>query len=77
MARKSTPVSRMVEKFGGTTQLADAVGVDPSVIRHWRGKKPADKQGRDGRIPDKHHAKILAEAKKRGIRVNPAELVNV
>jgi hypothetical protein len=76
MARKQTPVDRMVEKFGGTTQFAEVCGVNPAAVRHWRGRKPNDKQGRDGRIPDRYHTRILAVAKKRGIKLNPAELVN-
>jgi hypothetical protein len=75
--KKTNPVQRMCEAFGGTNEFAAVCGVDPSRVRHWRSSSAGKPNGRDGAIPDIYFSRILAAAKKRGIRVQPGELVNV
>lgn len=74
---KKTAVDRMVEKFGGTNEFAAVCQVDPSRVRHWRRPASSGGNARGGAIPDIYHARIIAAAKARRIKVNPAELVNV
>lgn len=76
MARK-TAVDRMVEKFGGTAEFAEVCGVDPSRVRHWRRPSSLGANARNGAIPDIYHGRIIAAAKQRRLRIDPAELVNV
>jgi DNA-binding transcriptional regulator YdaS (Cro superfamily) len=46
MLKVETPVERVIEKLGGLTKTATALGIDnPSVIANWRtrARVPADK----------------------------------
>ncbi len=63
----------MIERFGGHEELAAALGVN--VVQVYRWTYPKDRKGTDGRIPDRHFKTLLTEAKKRGIKIDPAELV--
>lgn len=67
---KGTAVERVADKFGGMAPFARLLGVDPSTVRTWQCRY-------GGTIPSKHHAAILAAAKRLKKRVRPAMLVNV
>jgi UDP-4-amino-4,6-dideoxy-N-acetyl-beta-L-altrosamine transaminase len=57
-------VARIVEKFGTQGALAEAIGIDPSAISHWK---------RRGLIPAHRQRQILEAATHRGIAVSPAD----
>lgn len=57
-------VARIVEKFGTQGALAEAIGIDPSAISHWK---------RRGLIPAHRQRQILEAATRRGIPVSPAD----
>jgi hypothetical protein len=66
----NTVVARVADKFGGMADLARLLDLDPSAVRHWQ-------VDRDGRIPDRWHAPILALARKKRVRVTAKDLVGV
>jgi hypothetical protein len=69
-----SPAERAIKKFGGFEQLAEALGRHPISIRKWtypRGKRG----GTGGLIPTSIQGQVLAEAKKRGINLKPADLI--
>jgi hypothetical protein len=70
-----TVAERMIKRFGGQKQLADALGVN--IVQVYRWTYPKARKGTDGSIPDRHFSKLLTAAKERGIRVRRSELVNV
>ncbi len=74
--RKATAVERVAKQFGSFTAFAEAIGVTRSTISHWN-RPLGVKNGRGGSIPDRYHARILKEAKKRNLPVKPADLINV
>jgi len=70
-----TAAARVVARFKGVKSLAMATGIDQAAIYRWGYSKK--KHGCDGRIPSSQHKKILLAAKARGIKLEPAELVNI
>lgn len=67
----SNPAEIIISKFGGAPALAEILDVDPSRVYRWA--YPRERGGTDGHIPSKRQSKILEEAKKRGIKVSPAD----
>jgi hypothetical protein len=57
------PASRVVAKLGGPTKVAKIVGIHRTRVSAWQ--RPRASGGTDGRIPQDHHAKLLAFARKR------------
>lgn len=39
MARKRTPIQRVVDHYGGQTKAALAIGVSPQLVYWWQQKK--------------------------------------
>lgn len=70
-----TAAARIVARFNGVKSLSMATGIDHAAIYRWN--YPKKKHGCDGRIPSSQHKKILLAAKARGIKLEPAELVNI
>lgn len=66
-----TPAERIIEKCGGPKALASLVGVDLSRVHRWT--YPKAKGGTDGRIPSRHHQKLLDRARENGISLSPAD----
>lgn len=54
------------EAFGGIRPMARALDKNPSIVMAWK---------RNGRIPSKHHAKVLETALSLGISVTPILVV--
>ena len=65
------PAARIIAKFGGVCRTAELLKLDKSNISRW-----ATPSGTNGRIPKKHHAKILEIAKIFGIEISPEDLIN-
>jgi hypothetical protein len=59
---------RIIQKFGGNSALARALGKGPSTVRYW---------AQTGRIPAKRQGDILALAKEKGIALRPVDFVHV
>lgn len=57
----------IIEKFGGQTALAQALGKRQSTVQHW---------AKTGIIPAQRHAAILKAAEERGIDLTPGDLVH-
>ena len=75
-ASKQTAVVRLDAKFRAAgSSLHAACEVDGSVVRHWKQSSTMH-GGRDGAIPDRYHARILAAAKRLRLTLDPAEMVN-
>lgn len=67
-----TPTDIVVDLFGGLRPLARLLDVDPSSIIQWR--KPRETR-EAGLIPSTHHKILLEEAKKRGYKLTPTDLI--
>lgn len=61
-----------IQKFGGVSQLAKAIGRDRTSV--WRWTQPTSKGGTGGFIPTRNVPLILEVAKKRGISFKKNEL---
>jgi len=70
-----TAASRVIALFRGVKALSMATGIDKAAIYRWNYSK--EKHGCDGRIPSSQHETILKAAKAGGIKIKPAQLVNV
>lgn len=57
-------VDRIIAKFGSQTALAEAAGVTQPSVHGWR---------REGLVPARRQAAILAAARARGIPLEPAD----
>ncbi len=61
----ATPAERIIERFGGLTKLADALGhKHPTTVQGWKVR---------GRIPAKQQEVVLKLAKDRGLDLEPAD----
>jgi hypothetical protein len=57
-----------MDKFGGKSTLARALGKSPSTVQYW---------AKTGTIPAKWQGQILALARERGIRLYSGDFINV
>ena len=70
-----TAAGRAIKAFGGARPLAKAIGINPEAVYRWN--YPKDRRGSDGTIPSEWHKPIMDAAKERGIKLKPADLVNL
>lgn len=63
-----TPAQKIIQKFGGQTALAEALGKPQSTVQYWN---------RVGSIPARWHKQILDSGAKQGLDISPGELVAV
>lgn len=66
---RNTAAERVSDKFGGFAALAHLLGCHRNTPQHW--------SERGGYIPSRWHKPILALAKRKKIRIKPADLVHV
>lgn len=59
-------VSHTIEKFGGHSVLAEAIGITQPTVSKWKAK---------GLIPSRWQPIILREAAKRGLAISAADLI--
>ena len=69
------PAFSVVQRFGGIAETAQAAGVHYSRVSKWM--KPTSVGGSGGLIPQKHHRRLLAAARERGLRLTPADIIGV
>lgn len=56
----------IIQRFGGVRPMARLTRRPSSTVMQWK---------RTGLIPSKHHQSVLADARRLGIPLEPAELV--
>lgn len=56
--------ARIIEKFGGTRAMANAMGLAPSTVQSWKNT---------GLIPAKHQQAILEKAQSLELQIAPAD----
>jgi hypothetical protein len=62
----NSPAARVVDRFGGQSELARHIGKSQSTVQYWVST---------GRIPPKWHAPLLELAEREKIALAPSELV--
>ncbi|MDR6952321.1 hypothetical protein J2X65_001676 [Ancylobacter sp. 3268] len=62
---KHEPASSLIEKLGGPTAVALAVGCNLSRVYRWTYSKEAG--GTGGIIPQRHYPALIDEARRKGI----------
>jgi hypothetical protein len=60
--------ARIIEKFGGQTALADAIGKPQSTVQYW---------AKAGNIPPKWHVPIIKAAQIKNIELAPADFISI
>jgi hypothetical protein len=63
-----SPATRVIDRFGGQSQLARLIEKNPSTVQYWANT---------GRIPAKWHARLLELASQQGLTLAPSELVAI
>ncbi len=63
------PAAHVIALCGGPEAVAAMVGIHPSNVHRWT--YPKDKGGTDGRVPTRHHRKLLEAARAQGIPLTP------
>jgi hypothetical protein len=66
------PAAKVVAKLGGVCALAKELQGTPGMVTRWMSEA-----GTGGRIPSKHHKRILEIAKQRQIDISPADIIGV
>jgi hypothetical protein len=61
-----TPARTIIERFGGQTALAEAIGKPQSTVQYW---------SRTGSIPVKWQSLVMEGGRRQGIEIAPADFV--
>ena len=69
------PANTIIRSLGGAIAVAGFLGLHRTRVSSWR--LPRAKGGTDGQIPFRHIHKLLAHAKDRGVRLEPADFILV
>ncbi|SMC41345.1 hypothetical protein SAMN06297251_102100 [Fulvimarina manganoxydans] len=67
------PANSLIQKFGGLSAVAKVVEATPNAVMRWR--MPKAKGGTGGAIPHWHIPKLIAEARRSGINVEPGDFI--
>jgi hypothetical protein len=65
-----TPADVVIEVCGGPRAVADMCGIDLTWVYRWT--YPVERGGTGGTVPSKHQARLLKEARARGLALKPA-----
>jgi hypothetical protein len=65
------PAQTIIKKFGGPSALADLLGIHRTRVSAWQRSRDSD--GTDGRIPQKHHDRLMKLAGEQGFVLRPAD----
>lgn len=60
------PAQYVIQRFGGVRPLARLLGISGAAVCQWQNS---------GKIPAKHHEKIIGLAKQQRIQVHPKHLI--
>jgi aspartate carbamoyltransferase catalytic subunit len=69
------PAAHVIQKCGGPDAVAEMVGIHVSNVHRWT--YPRAKGGSDGRIPTRHHRRLIEAAALRGITLRPDDFFHV
>ncbi len=67
------PAGKIIRRLGGAHIVAAITGTAYTAPYRWQA--PREKGGSGGRIPQRHHAKLLAHARANGIRLSAEEFL--
>ena len=70
---KLSPAQVVVQEFGSLREVGRVLGLVHTSPRLWLQPKPV---GSGGLIPSTHHLPLLAEAKKRGLKLTEVDLIH-
>lgn len=73
--KPQTAAERVIAAFGGARPLATELGINPEAVYRW--SYPKSRRGSGGTIPSEWHKPIMDAAKRNGIELPTAWLVNV
>lgn len=62
------PAEAVVDRFGGTRAMADAMGLPPSTIQSWKSV---------GFIPAQHQQRVWLAARERGIKLTADDIIGI
>ncbi len=65
--------SIVIRRVGGTVAVATICGLDAGSVSAW--KRAKSRKGTGGLIPSRHHAPLLAYARRHNIPLTPADLI--
>ena len=66
MSTKNNPAQQIIDRFGGQSALAGALGRTQSTVEHW---------SKTGRIPAQWHKELLKLAREKGINLEAKDFV--
>lgn len=69
MKNNNTPAERVINAFGGSVVVAEAINLSWPTVSNWKTRG-------GGLIPSAHHNAILKAAKIRGVKLKAADLVD-
>lgn len=69
------PAYSVISKIGGFRPTARMLGISPSAVLRWT--LPANLQGSNGAIPQKHWQSIINYAKRNNLKISLRDLSNV
>jgi hypothetical protein len=67
------PADSIIQKLGGPSEVAKIVGVHRTRVSNW--KRPRNRGGTGGRVPQNHIPALLAYARDNGIGLGPADFI--
>jgi hypothetical protein len=68
------PAQTIIRKLGGPNAVAQITGLHRTRVSSWQRSRAAG--GTDGRVPQKHHAALLAFAREKGIELKAEEFLH-
>lgn len=69
------PAYTVISRLGGYRPTARVLGISPGAVLRWT--LPANRQGSDGTIPQRHWLPILNYAKRNNIEISLLDLANI
>lgn len=70
-----TQADRIIDKFGGKEAFRQKFKISASRLYRWTA--PDAKGGTGGRIPSKHHPRLLEVARAEGVELSPADFFDM
>lgn len=68
------PAQTIITKLGGPTAVSKIVGVHRTRVSSWKRSRASG--GTDGRIPQDHHAALLAFARENGVSLSAEDFLS-
>lgn len=73
-----SPAAKIVEKFGGFKEVADALGIGVGAVRRWNFPPYRGKGGYNscsGHIPSKYWKQLIVAGGQRGLDIKPSDFI--